>query len=95
MGGGGGGGRAIPNSFGHLLGSPKTLIKLNEIDSIIKMHFSPSCLHYQIMINTIRTVIYVILRAFLKYLKDFHLIFTSNMHFFLIINNKNKRIVRL
>ena len=34
--GGGGGGYAIPNSFGHLLGSPKTLIKLNDLDSIIK-----------------------------------------------------------
>ena len=51
--GGGGAGRArlaIPNSFSHLLHSPKTLIKLNDIDSVIKMQCSPSCLHNQIMI---------------------------------------------
>ena len=42
--------KARPNSFSHLLHSPKTLIKLNDIDSIIKMHCSPSCLHNQIMI---------------------------------------------
>ena len=27
--------KAIPNSFSHLLHSPKTLIKLNDIDSVI------------------------------------------------------------
>ena len=36
-----------------------------------------------------------ILLSISTYLKDFHLILTSNMHFFLIINNKNKRNVRL
>ena len=56
---GGGPGRArkaIPNSFSHLLHSPETLIKLNDIDSVIKMHCSPSCLHNQIMIICVANV---------------------------------------
>ena len=40
-----GGGQAITNGFSHLLGSPKTLIKLNEKDSTVKMHYSSSSLH--------------------------------------------------
>ena len=40
----------------HLLHSPKTLIKLNDIDSVIKMHCSPSCLHNQIMIICVANV---------------------------------------
>ena len=32
-----------------------------------------------------------ILLSISTYLKDFHLIFTSNMHLFLIINNINKK----
>ena len=48
--------KAIPNSFSHLLHSPKTLIKLNDIDSVIKMHCSPSCLHNQIMIICVANV---------------------------------------
>ena len=56
VGGGGGIGYAIPNSFSHLLRSPKTLIKLNDIDSVIKTHSSPSCLHNHIMIICIDNV---------------------------------------
>ena len=48
--------KAIPNSFSHLLHSPKTLIKLNDIDSVIKMHCPPSCLHNQIMIICVANV---------------------------------------
>ena len=77
----------IRNSFGHLLGSPKSLHKLNDTDSIIKMHCLSSCLHNQIMIICFDNAqcgqicdVKDILPYISTFLKHKHLIYTSNMH---------------